>query len=409
MSKLATIDTERALSPREAEERIRAHLPVFSSELRPLRQCIGRILRQDLKAERDNPPFHRVCMDGIAIDSRTFAQGCRDYGIQATQAAGAPPLSLSTPAAAIEVMTGAVLPVGADCVIPLEEYDSEAGILTLKMNATAEPWRNVQRRGADNRPGGTMLGAGIRLGAAEIAVAASAGQAVVEVGWQPRIAVISNGDELVEPGLPIAEFQIRRSNAYGILAALQSHGFENVRDDHLRDDESVMRRRLAEHLDAHEVLVLSGGVSKGRFDFVPATLKSLGVKEVFCQVEQRPGRPLWFGVGPRGQIVFGLPGNPVSTLICLVRYVVPALNAALGARSTPVERVTLAEPLKGRSLTYFMPVTRARGARQPGSVSAHAPNGSGDFLTLAGTDGFAELPPRPEGYEQGFTADFYRW
>jgi molybdopterin molybdotransferase len=402
-------DPERALAPREAGERILAQVPVLGTEARPLRQCIGQILRQDVRAERENPPFNRVCMDGIAVDSRAFAQGRREYRIQATQPAGAAPLTLASLEAAIEVMTGAVLPHGADCVIPVEEYASETGTLTLYRNATARPWRNVQRRGADGQPGALMLEAGIRLGAAEISVAASAGLAEVDVARQPRIAVVSNGDELVEPGLPITDFQIRRSNAYGIVAALRSHAFENVSDDHMPDDASTMRQRLAGLLDAHDVVILSGGVSKGKFDFVPATLKYLDIKEVFHQVEQQPGRPLWFGVGPRGQMVFGLPGNPVSTLICLARYVMPALEAALGARRADIERLAIAESLRGRSLTYFMPVTVQISALSPASASMRPPNGSGDFLALAGTDGFVELPPRPEGYEKGFIADFYRW
>jgi molybdopterin molybdotransferase len=155
--------------------------------------------------------------------------------------------------------------------------------------------------------------------------------------------------------------------------------------------------------------VLSGGISKGKFDFVPKVLGELGVEEVFSQVAQRPGRPLWFGVGPRGQLVFGLPGNPVSTVICLVRYVLPALRAAMQFQQAPQERIALSAALNGRKMTYFMPVTLLPQAAALASASARAPKGSGDFLALAGTDGFAELPPRADGYQQGFIADFYRW
>jgi molybdopterin molybdotransferase len=374
-----------------------------------LHDSAGRILRQDVQAERDNPPFDRVCMDGVAVASAACAAGVRSFRIQATQAAGAVPLQLASGDAAIEAMTGAVLPHGTDCIIPLEEYDLADGMLTLKADATAEPWRNVQRRGCDSRPGVPMLTAGIRLGAAEVAVAASAGLAQVAVSRQPRVVVISTGDELIEPGEPIADHQVRRSNAYGVAAALHLHGYRHVTDAHLRDDEAIMRRRIGELLDSNDVLVLSGGVSKGKFDFVPATLKALGVSEVFYQVAQRPGRPMWFGVGSRGQLVFGLPGNPVSTLVCLLRYVLPALRAAMQCESKPRERVALAEASGGRKMTYFMPVTLLPSAPQLGLATAKPPSGSGDFLALAGTDGFAELPPRPEGYPAGFEATFYRW
>jgi molybdopterin molybdotransferase len=374
-----------------------------------LRDCAGRILREDIEAERENPPFDRVCMDGVAVASTAFDAGTRRFRVQATQAAGALPLQLAAADAAIEAMTGAVMPHGTDSVIPLEEYDLADGVLTLKPEATAEPWRNVQRRGCDSKPGVPMLRGGIRLGAAEVAVVASAGRAEVAVSRQPRVMVISTGDELIEPGQPVADHQVRRSNAYGVSAALQLHGYRQVGDEHLRDDEALMRRRLGELLDAHDVLVLSGGVSKGKFDFVPGALQAQGVTEVFYQVAQRPGRPMWFGTGPRGQLVFGLPGNPVSTLVCLVRYVLPALAAAMQWKSAPRERVALAEASGGRKMAYFMPVTLLPAASQLALATAKPPSGSGDFLALAGTDGFVELPSRPEGYPAGFEATLFRW
>lgn len=374
-----------------------------------LREAAGRTLRQDVQAERDNPPFDRVCMDGIAVASNAFQGGTRSFRIQGTQAAGAVPMTLAEAGAAIEVMTGAVLPAGTDSVIPLEEYDIADGRLTLKAEATAEPWRNVQRRGCDSAPGVPMLTPGMRLGAAELAVVASAGMADVDVSRQPRITVVSTGDELVEPGLPIADHQVRRSNAYGVAAALQLHGCSEVVEEHLRDDESLMRGRLGEILESRDVLVLSGGVSKGKFDFVPAALKALRVEEVFYQVAQRPGRPMWFGVGPRGQLVFGLPGNPVSTLVCLRRYVLPALAASLGQPPREPERLAVSEALSARKMTYFMPVALAQSGGGATRGRPQPPQGSGDFLALAGTDGFVELPPQADGYPEGFVADFYRW
>lgn len=394
-----------------AQEAIDARLARVPAESRPLSECIGQTLREDVYAERDNPPFDRVCMDGIALRSEVIGQGVRRFTIEAMQAAGMPPLILSGAAGAIEIMTGAIMPRGADCVIPLEEYDVEAGIVFLKDGVSGEPYRNVQRRGSDSQPGVPMLRAGTRLGAPEIAVVASAGLARVSVSRQPSFVVISTGDELVEPGEPIAEHQVRRSNAYALVAALREHGFGKVGDDHVLDREEMLQERLARHLAERDVLILSGGVSKGKFDFVPKVLKSLRVDEVFYQVAQRPGMPMWFGIGPQGQAVFGLPGNPVSTLICLIRYVVPAMNAAMGARVTAMEPVALASPIKrGRPMASFVPVSiqydDAHGAR---SALPCMPRGSGDFLALAGTHGFVELPPRTDGYPEGFVADLYRW
>ena len=156
----------------------------------------------------------------------------------------------------------------------------------------------------------------------------------VRVSSQPMLAVISTGNELVEPGEPILPHQVRRSNAYAIAAALRSHGFQRVADDHILDDLSELRQRLKFHLETHDVLVLSGGVSMGKMDLVPRALEELGVRAVFHKVAQRPGKPMWFGVAGSGAAVFALPGNPVSTIVCLTRYVLPALFSAMG-RTAP--------------------------------------------------------------------------
>ena len=169
--------------------------------------------------------------------------------------------------------------------------------------------------------------------------------------------IISTGDELVEPGRPIAEHQVRRSNAYSLIAALRERGFDRVANDHIPDNEAILRDRLKGHLQSQDVLVLSGGVSKGKYDFVPKVLKDLGVGEVFYQVAQRPGMPMWFGKSECGAVVFGLPGNPVATLVCLIRYIIPGVASAMGTPRLPPERVPLTESVKfGKALTYFLPV-----------------------------------------------------
>ena len=398
------------LTPQLALAAIDARLAPLPTELRPLEKCIGQTLRQDVYAERDNPPFDRVCMDGIAIDSTAFARGVRRYAIQASQPAGAPAVTLSDTANAVEVMTGAILPHGTDCVIPLEEYEQSTGSVSLKDETRGNPYRNVQRRGEDSHPDVPMLKAGARLGGPEIGVAASAGLPALLVSRQPRLMVISTGDELIEPGQPIAEHQVRRSNAYAVVAELRARGLEQVGNDHIADDERRLREHLTRHLAEREVLIVSGGISKGRFDLVPKVLKQLGVEEVFHEVAQRPGAPMWFGVGTSGQLVFGLPGNPVSTLICLVRYVVPAIASIMASPRVPPQPIPLAGAAKFyRAMTYFVPVAIRHDARGGVAALPRPPNGPGDFLALAGTDGFIELPPRPEPFPEGFVASVYRW
>lgn len=402
--------TSLLLTPQAAQAAIDGALPSLPVEARPLSQCVGATLRENVYAERDYPPFDRVCMDGIAVASEALRRGIRRFAVQATQAAGAPPLTLADAESAVEVMTGASMPHGADSVIPLERYELAEGRVTLLGEVDDAPYLNVQRRGQDAARGALMLKSGITLGAPEVAVVASAGLARVRVSSQPAFMVISTGNELVEPGEPIAAHQIRRSNTYAVMATLRARGFDRISSDHLLDDAGMLADRLALHLATHEILILSGGVSMGRFDLVPKVMKDLGVREVFHKVAQRPGKPMWFGVGSRGQAVFGLPGNPVSTLICLVRFVLPAVMAAMGTRPPPPERLGLASAVTfSLPLAYFLPVAVDMDEWGQPWANPRPTNTSGDFLSLLGTDGFVELPPGPATYPKGYIATLYRW
>jgi molybdopterin molybdotransferase len=307
-------------------------------------------------------------------------------------------------------MTGAVVPLGCDSVVPVEQITVRTSEAELSPGVAVEPWQNVHRRGTDTRQGALLLSTGARLQAPEIAIAASAGMARIRVSSQPMLAVISTGNELVEPGEPILPHQIRRSNAYAIVAALRRHGFQRVADDHLLDDPAELKRRLKFHLETHDVLVLSGGVSMGKLDFVPQVLEELGVRVVFHKISQRPGKPLWFGVASSGATVFALPGNPVSSFVCLARYVVPALFTALGQNPVAPEKIALGGEIKvSAPLTFFSPV-RVEGDDWGRSWAMPRPtNGSGDFTALAGTDGFVELPPGPNTYPKGFVTRLHRW
>ena len=398
------------LTPAEADRLIGQHLQCLPIESLPLAQCAGAVLRENIYAERDQPPFDRVAMDGFALRGASVSAASRTLRIQGTQAAGDPPLTLASDDACIEVMTGAVLPAGCDSVVAVEEISVNAGSATLVERVRVEPWLNVHRRGSDTRQGALLVSAGVRLHAPEIAAAAGAGMARIRVSSQPMLAVISTGNELVEPGEPVLAHQVRRSNAYGIVAALRERGFQRVADDHIDDNPTELKDRLHFHLQTHDVLVLSGGVSMGRYDLVPACLQELGVRAVFHKVAQRPGKPLWFGMAPSGAAVFALPGNPVSTLVCLSRYVLPALSASLGEEPPVPERMSLGAAVTVTPpLTYFMPV-RVQHDDWGRSWAMPAPtNGSGDFAALAGTDGFIELPPGPNTYAKGFVARLYRW
>jgi molybdopterin molybdotransferase len=398
------------LTPAEADQLIGQHLQCLPIESLPLAQCAGAVLRENIYAERDQPPFDRVAMDGVALASQAVSAGTRSFRIQATQAAGDPPLALDTPHNCIEVMTGAVLPSGCDSVVAVEDLAVARGQAALAANARADIWQHVHRRGSDTRQGALLISAGQRLRAPEIAIAASAGMARIRVSSQPMLVVISTGNELIEPGEPVLAHQVRRSNAYAIVSALREHGFQRVADDHLQDDAGELRERLRFHLHTHDVLVLAGGVSMGRFELVSKVLEELGVRAVFHKVAQRPGKPLWFGVAPSGAAVFGLPGKPVSTLVCLTRYVLPALHGSLGQNPHPPERVALGAPVTVMpSLTHFLPVRFENDDWGRTWAQPTPDSGSGDYTALAGTDGFVELPPGPNTYAKGFVTRLYRW
>lgn len=396
------------LTPAEAEAAIAAALPAAATERIPLADCAGRVLREAVQAERDAPPFDRVTMDGIAIASRAIPR--REFRLAGAQAAGTPALSLPADSDCIEVMTGAVLPRGCDTVVPVEKLRMANGRVEIDAAWAPTPGQFVHRQAADAAAGDRLLRAGIRLGAPEIAIAASAGRDLLEVSRRPRIAVVSTGDELVEPGAAVAAHQVRRSNAYALAAALRLAGFPPATDCHLPDDRAAIEAALAEALDRHEVIVLSGGVSAGRFDHVPAALAAVGVRQVFHHVAQRPGRPMWFGMRAPDRAVFALPGNPVSVLVCVARYVIPALAAQSGAPCPARAPVCLAQEFDFPApLSCFLPVALRYDPDGRTWAEPRPTGGSGDLISLAGTDGFVELPPGPATHAAGLAVPFQRW
>ena len=401
------------ISPVEADALIAGQVTCLPIESLPLVQCVGAVLRENIYAERDQPPFDRVAMDGFAVSTTGLRSG-KPLLVQAMQAAGDPPLSLASPQHAIEIMTGAVLPAGCDAVIPVEQSrlsEIEPQTVSFDPELRIAVGQNIHRRGSDVRQGSLLLSNGVRLGAPEIAVAAGAGMPRIRVSAQPTISVVSTGNEIIEPGEPILAHQVRRSNAYGIVAALRRQGFQRIADEHLPDELGALKTRLRVLVQTHDVLILSGGVSAGRLDLVPAALAGIGVREVFHKVAQRPGKPLWFGIAPTGTAVFALPGNPVSTLVCLARYVLPALYAAMG--ETPPrapERIALAAPVEVRAaLAFFMPVKIMIDDWGRPWAEPRTTNGSGDYAALTGTDGVVELPPGPHTHPKGFVARLHRW
>jgi molybdopterin molybdotransferase len=393
----------------EATHAIRKAMPAFDSETVALDMAIGRVLRQPVHAERDQPPFDRVMMDGIAIRFADFDKGQRKFPIHSRQHAGDPAHTLEA-GKCIEIMTGACLPDGADCIVPVERISVSDGAAEIEAGYGAELNQHVHARGSDHEKGTQLLRPGTRIAPADVAIIASAGLPEVGVSCLPTIRVISTGNELVPAGQPIDAHQIRESNGPAVIAMLRQRGYSDCEHDHLVDDVAILERRIAQHLEEANVLILSGGVSMGKADFVPQVLESLGVEVVFHKISQRPGKPMWFGVGPQKQAVFALPGNPVSTLVCCRHYVIPALANASGASPGNPEFAALAQDVAFRpKLTCFLPtrlVSNAAGTLL--ALPVHT-NTSGDFASLTGTDGYVELALEDTFFETGTTVPLHRW
>jgi molybdopterin molybdotransferase len=397
------------LTPAGAQALIFEAIPLFHREDCAIAEAQGRILRTDLKADRDLPPFDRVMMDGFAVRSAALAEGIGRFRVVATQAAGMRPFSLGTERdTCIEVMTGAVLPEGSDCIIPYELTTREGDWMTTV--SKAEAWSSVHRRGSDHKAREVIVRSGVRLTGREIAVAASCGYPALTVTHSPKIAVVSTGDELVDVDGMVAAHQIRRSNDHALRAALIAAGYPRADRFHMRDVRHEIEHMLWHILAEYDVLLITGGVSKGKFDFLPSELGRQGVKKIFQGVAQRPGKPFWFGLSGRMTPVFALPGNPVSAYTCLHRYVLPALDHASGLVPRKLANVALSEPVVFKpSLACLLPVTLSSG---PGAelIATPAPvNSSGDFAGLVGTDGFVELPASQSEFPAGYIAPYRSW
>jgi molybdopterin molybdotransferase len=397
------------LSPPQAERMVLEQVPSLDREYCPILQAHGRVLRAEIRADRDFPPFDRVTMDGFALRSAALAAGVRKFRIEAVQPAGMPAGRLGEARdTCIEIMTGAVLPAGADCVIPYEDAKHDGTI--AEVTATAPPGQAIHRRGSDQPSGGVLLSPGVRLTGREIAVAAACGYSTLDVSRLPKIAVVASGDELVELESVVAPHQIRRSNDYALRAALIAAGFPLVERFHLHDQRHEIERVLSHLLAEFDVVLLTGGVSKGKFDFLPAELERQGVKKILQGVAQRPGKPFWFGLSRRQTPVFALPGNPVSAYTCLHRYVLPGLEQASGLSPAAPRTAALAAPVSFKpKLACLLPVKLSSGPAAELLASPAPVNTSGDFAGLVGSDGFVELPAEPAEFPAGTVARFWAW
>ncbi len=399
------------ISVQEALAIIANHVQDYGTEEVSFIEATGRILKEDIKADRDFPPFNRVAMDGIAIHYSAFDKGIRNYPIENIQAAGSKQLQLQDPEHCIEVMTGAVLPEGTDTVIPYEMIRIEDQIAHITIDEITA-FQNIHHQGKDRHLGDVLIKSDTRIGPAEIGVIATVGKAKLQVAKPPKVLILSTGDELVEVEETPLTYQIRRSNSFSLQSLLEQIGIatETV---HIRDDKPSLKAKISRFLTSYDVLICSGAVSKGKYDFLPEVFDELGVQKAFHKVAQRPGKPFWFGysafsheVNPskpkqkQDTLVFAFPGNPVSTYVNCLVYFYPWYAASVGL-AVKEETVILGEDINFQPhLTYFLQVSIVV---KYGHLVAYPiqGNGSGDLASLVQADGFIQLPKEQTKFKKG--------
>ena len=370
----------------------------FGNEEIKFLKSLGRTLKEDIVADRDFPPFDRVSMDGIAISSEAFNKGQRAFKIEGVQAAGSEQLTMQDPTNCIEAMTGAILPKNTDIVIQYELLDIKDGVATINLDAIKSS-QNVHLKGLDRKQGDILIPKNTVVSPAEIGVFATVGKTKVIVAKQPKVMIISTGNELVGVCDTPEEHQIRRSNVYTLVSLLEKLNI-HVETAHITDNKDLLLTKINSFLNDFDVLLFSGAVSKGKFDFIPEVLDELGVNKLFHRVKQRPGKPFWFGKKDR-KTIFAFPGNPVSTFASCLKYFYPWYYKSVGVNFENKNKAILAEDYFFKpNLTYFLQVeiTKEGGKTLATPITGR---GSADLANLVDSDAFLELPDDRSNFVKG--------
>jgi len=381
----------------EAAALVLEQTPVLEVERRTLEECAGRVLADDLIAPSPLPAFPSSAVDGYAVRSSDAGHALRVIG---ESAAGRPFAGPVAPGTAARVLTGGVVPEGADCVVMVEDVQVDGEVVMVPSPLRAGT--NYHRVGDDVRAGVRVLSAGTLLGAAEIGIAAAIGQAMLPVGRRPRVALMSTGDELVEVGKRPGPGQIPDSNRWALLAALREAGADVTLLGIAPDEPGALRDLVVDALDRADVLVTSGGVSVGTHDLVKPLLESLGTVHI-GRVKLKPGKPFTFATMPYGKLAFGLPGFPVSSLVTFEVFVRPALRKMQGFAQ--LQRPTLPvrlgyEARATADRTEYQRVTLRRvGAELVAETTGS--QSSSRLLSLAGAHALVRIAPGDLGVKAG--------
>ena len=389
------------LSYQQAREMVISRLAALMREPRtesvPVLAAQGRILAEDILADRDYPPFDRSIRDGYSVRAADTHPGATLHCISELKAGDTPSTTVQS-GTCIQIMTGAALPPGADAVIMTEHTQRNADTVTL--DRAVQPRQHVVPQGSEQAANKTVLTKGTRLGFAQIAAAAQVGAAQVIVFRKPRIAILSTGDEVVDYATIPGPFQIRNSNSVSLAAQAAALHAEPVLLGNAKDIHDDLREKIPTGLQA-DALVLSGGVSAGKYDLVEPVLKEFKAETIFDAVAIRPGKPVVFALC-QGKPVFGLPGNPVSTMVTFELFVRPAVDILSGtdpSRLPFVEAVLTQRLSEKPGLTHFLPASLEYGDQA--RVTPLTWQGSGDIIAMSRANCLLVVPPDRETIEPG--------
>jgi molybdopterin molybdotransferase len=393
---------------KEAIDLIVARSKNFGCKQIAIDEAYNCILSEDVCADRDYPPFNRSAMDGYAVVSSDFNNG-QIVKLKLTEKlfAGGFSKNKVVSGTCIKIMTGAPVPEGADAVVRVEDTAEKDNVVEFVVT-TVKVKQNIALQAEDAKSGDLIISKNTVLDARAIPVLAVLGKAMVNVYNQPKVAIVSTGNEVVSVESIILPHQIRDSNSYSIKNFLKKYAIDDIIVMHIADDKQKLIAEIEKLLDK-DILILSGGVSKGDADYVPEVLMSLGVKQIFHRVQIKPGAPLWFGVMPNGGVVFGLPGNPVSVQVAVKIFIEPFIRACFEIeRVKPLLLPIFSEKKKKTKLDEYFPCKIVTKNNVTGIVSNRM-NGSGDVAATLGSDGIALHPSNVDMVNENTVLEFYPW
>jgi molybdopterin molybdotransferase len=383
----------------EAYQKILSELPSLGTERRFLTEMTSYKSSEKIVSDRDYPPFNRAMMDGITLSFEAYLSGQKKFFIEGVIRAGEEVFPLKDQSHCFEIMTGAPLPQNCDFIIPYEHLDLNDGFAYLRESKVYSKGENIHSHGSDCKKGDQVLKPNLPLNGPHVGIAASMGYERIEVYKKPKILIISTGNELVDLNEGPKKFQIRRSNVYALKASLELNHFFDITLHHVNDDQDEIKNHLETHYSSFDTFFYSGGVSKGKFDFLPVIFEAFEINKVFHEISQRPGKPMWFGVKDQ-KAFFGLPGNPISSLICLTRYFIPHEKVFTKISEDIIFK---------KDLTYFCPVKIQCLPTGEWLAIPKEMKNSGEFTALAETSGFIELPKDKTIFKKGECYPYFPW